>query len=76
MKKGEARWVITWHSGERWRFGQTVFEGSQIDEARLPSLVPYRDNEAFSADRAAALSKYLSATGWFQSVAVTPEFSR
>ena len=76
VKKGEARWVITWHSGERWRFGQTVFEGSQIDEDRLTSLVPYRNNEAFSADRAAALSKNLSATGWFQSVAVTPEFSR
>ena len=74
VKNASARWVIDWDSGERWRFGRTVFQGSQIEVARLNALQSFQSGDAFEAEKVADLSRRLSETGWFESVAVTPRF--
>ena len=76
VKKSSAKWVVVWNSGERWRFGKTSFSGSQIDEDMLQSLIAYEENEPFSAEKSAEFSRRLSQTGWFDSVALTPEFAK
>lgn len=74
IKRQKARWVIHWRSGPRWKFGATQFEGSQIREDYLRSLITYQEGEAFTAEQMAAFSKNLSQTGWFDAAAVRPRF--
>ena len=71
---GIAFWVIDYDAGPRYKFGKVTFHGSQIDDVNLQNLVPFDPGAPFSSDDLAKLNERLSATGWFNSVVVAPEF--
>lgn len=73
-ERGIAFWVIDYESGPRYKFGKVTYHGSQIDDVYLQNLVPFDPGAPFSSDDLAKLNERLSATGWFNSVVVAPEF--
>ncbi len=42
MARHEAFWDIDYNSGPRYRFGDVTFQGSQIRDAYLQNLVPFK----------------------------------
>lgn len=70
----QAFWDIDFDSGERYRFGKVIFQGAQIREDFLQNLVPFHEGQLYSADDLAELNRRLSATNWFNSVVVSPDF--
>jgi len=71
-----AFWDIDYDSGQRYRFGAVTFEGSQIREEYLQNLVPFHAGDYYQTKDLAELNRRLSATGWFNSVVVAPEFDK
>jgi len=71
----KAFWDIQFDSGDRYHFGQVNFQGSQIREEYLQNLVPFHQGDYYSSSDLAELNRRLSATGWFNSVVVAPDFS-
>ncbi|WP_130832030.1 autotransporter assembly complex protein TamA [[Erwinia] mediterraneensis] len=76
VERREAFWDIDYDSGPRYRFGDVSFQGSQIREEYLQNLVPFEKGEKYSSRELAELNRRLSATGWFNSVVVAPEFEQ
>ncbi|WP_199073469.1 MULTISPECIES: autotransporter assembly complex protein TamA [unclassified Erwinia] len=72
----EAFWNIDYDSGQRYRFGDVRFTGGQIDPRYLQNLVPFHHGDYYDSADLAELNRRLSATGWFNSVVVAPEFER
>ncbi|MFZ4833944.1 autotransporter assembly complex protein TamA [Rouxiella sp. Mn2063] len=70
----QAFWDIDFDSGQRYRFGKVLFDGSQIREDYLQNIVPFHQGEYYSSAQLAELNRRLSATGWFNSVVVSPDF--
>ncbi|MCE9881628.1 autotransporter assembly complex protein TamA, partial [Hafnia paralvei] len=67
---------IDFDSGKRYRFGDVTFEGSQIREEYLRNLVPFKQGEYYTSEELAEFSRRLSATNWFNSVVVSPDFKQ
>ncbi|PJC85779.1 hypothetical protein CSW98_12020 [Vibrio sp. HA2012] len=63
---------LHYSSGDRYHLGATRIEGSQIEESKVRSLIPYREGDVYRAATIARLSHNLSDSGWFSSVAVEP----
>ncbi|WP_428978765.1 autotransporter assembly complex protein TamA [Brenneria tiliae] len=76
QEERQAFWDIDFDSGERYRFGEVKFQGSQIRDDYLQNLVPFGDGEPYSSESLGELNRRLSATGWFNSVVVAPDFSQ
>ena len=76
LDRHQAFWDIDYDSGERYRFGPVTFEGSQIREEYLQNLVPFKQGDYYQSSDLAELNRRLSATGWFKSVVVAPEFEK
>ena len=76
LERHQAFWDIDYDSGERYRFGDVTFEGSQIREEYLQNLVPFKKGDDYNSRDLAELNRRLSATGWFNSVVVAPEFDK
>lgn len=76
LDRHQAFWDIDYDSGERYRFGHVSFEGSQIREEYLQNLVPFKEGDAYESKDLGELNRRLSATGWFNSVVVAPEFDK
>ncbi|HFK5653743.1 outer membrane protein assembly factor [Enterobacter cloacae subsp. cloacae] len=76
LDRHQAFWDIDYDSGERYRFGDVTFEGSQIREEYLQNLVPFKKGDYYQSRDLAELNRRLSATGWFNSVVVAPEFEK
>ncbi|MGV3344763.1 autotransporter assembly complex family protein [Enterobacteriaceae bacterium LUAb1] len=72
----EAFWDIDYDSGQRYRFGTVSFSGSQIREEYLQNLLPFAAGDNYSSRDLAELNRRLSATGWFKSVVVAPDFDK
>ncbi|MEI7213898.1 autotransporter assembly complex family protein [Pectobacterium versatile] len=72
----EAFWDIDFDSGERYRFGAIHFQGAQIRDDYLQNLVPFHEGDAYTSEDLGELNRRLSATGWFNSVVVSPDFER
>ena len=53
--------------------GPVDFSGSQIREPILQNLVPFKEGEPYFSDNIAELNRRLSASGWFNSIVVTPD---
>ncbi|ERK13936.1 putative protein YtfM precursor [Serratia fonticola AU-P3(3)] len=71
----KAFWDIDFDSGERYRFGKVIFKGSQIREDYLQNLLPFHQGDYYSSNDLAELNRRLSATNWFNSVVVSPDFT-
>ncbi|MBJ3593058.1 autotransporter assembly complex protein TamA [Salmonella enterica subsp. enterica serovar Saintpaul] len=76
LDRRQAFWDIDYNSGERYRFGHVTFEGSQIRDEYLQNLVPFKEGKEYESKDLAELNRRLSATGWFNSVVVAPEFDK
>lgn len=76
LDRHQAFWDIDYDSGERYRFGEVTFEGSQIREEYLQALVPFKRGDYYTSADLGELNRRLSATGWFNSVVVAPEFDK
>nr|WP_193345519.1 autotransporter assembly complex family protein [Erwinia tasmaniensis] len=76
VERREAFWDIDYDSGQRYRFGDVSFSGSQIRDEYLENLVPFKKGDDYSSRDLAELNRRLSATGWFNSVVVVPEFDK
>ncbi|MFG1173251.1 autotransporter assembly complex family protein [Erwiniaceae bacterium CAU 1747] len=76
VERREAFWDIDYDSGQRYRFGPVTFEGSQIREDYLQNLLPFKQGDYYTSRDLAELNRRLSATGWFNSVVVAPEFDK
>jgi len=76
VPRREAFWDIDYNSGDRYRFGDVSFEGSQIREEYLRNLIPFKKGDYYDSRSLAELNRRLSATGWFNSVVVAPQFSQ
>jgi translocation and assembly module TamA len=66
---------LHYSSGTRYHFGKTTITGSQIDEQKVLSLVPYEEGQAYLASDVGVLNQRLSNTEWFSSVYVGPDMS-
>lgn len=75
LEINKAFWDIDYDSGKRYQFGPVIFEGSQIREEYLLNLVPFRDGDKYDFRYLAELNRRLSATGWFNSAVVAPQFN-
>lgn len=67
-------WDIDFNSGERYYFGRVKFHGAQIRDDYLQNLVPFQAGDYYHSQDLAELNRRLSATGWFNSVVVVPDF--
>ncbi len=76
LGRHQAFWDIDYDSGERYRFGPVTFEGSQIRDEYLQNLLPFKEGDEYESKDLAELNRRLSATGWFNSVVVAPEFEK
>lgn len=72
----QAFWDIDYDSGERYRFGRVRFQGSQIREDYLRSLVPFHEGDHYRSEDLGELNRRLSSSGWFNSAVVSPDFSQ
>lgn len=64
---------IHYQSGQRYHFGATSIVGSQIEEARVQSLVPYQAGDPYQSILVGELNQNLSSSEWFSSISVEPE---
>lgn len=76
LDRHQAFWDIDYDSGQRYRFGAVTFEGSQIRDEYLQNLVPFHEGDYYQTQDLAELNRRLSATGWFNSVVIAPEFDK
>lgn len=76
LDRHQAFWDIDYDSGQRYRFGPVSFEGSQIQDRYLQNLIPFKEGDYYTSADLGELNRRLSATGWFNSVVVAPEFDK
>jgi len=64
---------LHYNSGKRYHFGPTTINGSQIEEDRVSSVIPFEEGDPYLASQVGALNQSLSNTEWFSSVYVEPD---
>ena len=69
-----ARWKLSFESGPQYKFGKITYTGSQIREEYLAGLQQVHEGDAYDYTDFADISRRLSETGWFASVAMHPDF--
>ena len=57
-------------SGNRYKFGEVSFNGSQIENERLYSMLPFAPEDDYLATKLGELNQSLAASGWFSSILV------
>ncbi|MDT3410516.1 UNVERIFIED_ORG: outer membrane translocation and assembly module TamA [Atlantibacter sp. SORGH_AS 304] len=65
LDRRQAFWDIDYDSGQRYRFGDVTFQGSQIRDEYLQNLIPFHEGDYYQTQDLAELNRRLSATGWF-----------
>lgn len=75
-QQASAYWDIAYDSGTRYKFGKVRFEGSQIDEAYLRSLIPFKEGQPYDFASYGELSQKLTETNWFGSVVMSMQFEK
>ncbi|TKI08572.1 autotransporter assembly complex protein TamA [Martelella alba] len=71
----QAFWNVDFDSGPRYRFGEIHFQGSQIRPDLLANIPSIKPGDPYDATDLAELNRQLSATNWFNSVVVSPDFA-
>jgi translocation and assembly module TamA len=62
---------IQFDSGPRYHFGTVEFEGSQIRDERLRSMLPFQPGDPYQSSQLGELNQHLAETNWFRSIDVT-----
>ncbi|WP_367680241.1 autotransporter assembly complex family protein [Candidatus Fukatsuia anoeciicola] len=76
QQRYQAFWDIDFNSRQRYRFGYLLFQGSQIRKDYLQNLMPFHEGDYYDSDDLAELNHRLIATNWFNSVIVSPNFTK
>ncbi len=71
--RNQAFVYIHYKSGPRYSFGATTILGSQIEEHRVQSLVPYKPGDPYQSIQVGELNQNLSSSEWFSSISVEPQ---
>jgi translocation and assembly module TamA len=66
---------LHYDSGQRYSFGVTTIKGSQIEEKRVRSIIPFKEGDPYLASQIGDLNQSLSNTEWFSSVYVEPDLN-
>ncbi|OHV12351.1 hypothetical protein BH688_04470 [Kushneria phosphatilytica] len=74
--QSSARIILVMDSGERYRFGQIRFEGSQIRDNRLRNMAPFKPGDYYDAGQLATYNQRLSSSNWFRGIGVQPRIDR
>ena len=64
---------LAWQAGQRYRYGQVHFEGSQFNEGFLDRYVPFKSGDYFSQNQLLELQQALNGADYFAVVNVVPE---
>lgn len=64
---------LHYNSGNRYHFGVTTINGSQIEEVRVRAIIPFKKGDPYLASQVGLLNQSLSNTEWFSSVYVEPD---
>ncbi len=64
---------LHWQVGERYRYGEVRFEGSQFRDGFLDRYVPFKRGDYFSQDQLLALQQALNGADYFSVVNVLPD---
>ena len=64
---------LTWEVGQRYRYGQVHFEGSQFNEGFLDRYVPFKSGDYFSQNQLLELQQALGGADYFAVVNVLPD---
>ncbi len=65
--------VLKWDVGARYRFGDVVFKGSQLDDGFLDRYVPWREGDFYSQTKLLRLQQQLIDADYFGIVDVMPD---
>ncbi|HEX5693164.1 MAG TPA: autotransporter assembly complex family protein [Arenimonas sp.] len=65
--------ALAWTSGERYRLGETTFEGHQFRPGLLEKLVPWQPGESYDQKELLALQKSLSELDYFSAIDITAD---
>lgn len=71
-ERARARIDLGWHTGPRYRFGATRFEGGHLRERLLQRYVPYDSGEPYRQEALLALQRALVDSDYFAQVQVEP----
>nr|WP_017026354.1 autotransporter assembly complex family protein [Vibrio rumoiensis] len=72
-KRNQALIHLHYKSGERYVFGATSIVGSQIEQKRVFSLLPYKEGDFYHSTTVGVLNQNLSSSEWFSTVSVEPD---
>jgi translocation and assembly module TamA len=64
---------LAWKVGQRYRFGQVHFEGSQFNDGFLDRYVPFKPGDYFVQDQLLQLQQALNGADYFDVVNVLPD---
>jgi translocation and assembly module TamA len=65
--------TLHYDSGVRFRYGDITINGSQIDEKRVRSLMPFEQGEPYLVSDIGEFNQRLSNTEWFSSILIQPQ---
>ena len=69
-------WNIDFNTGQRYKFGKVTFHNEKIRDDYLANIIPFKENEAYTAEQLSLFNRRLASTNWFNSVVVAPDFSK
>lgn len=72
-KQHAADVALAWDVGDRYRFGDVAFAGSQFDDAFLARYVPWKDEEYYSQAKLLELQQRLVDADYFAIAEVAPD---
>lgn len=66
---------IEFDSGKRYKYGDILITGSQINEAKVRSLAPFDEGDYYLVSQVGEFNQRLSSVGWFSSIFVGGDVS-
>ncbi|HJU40510.1 MAG TPA: autotransporter assembly complex family protein [Tahibacter sp.] len=64
---------LTWEPGQRYRVGDTIFEGAQFDDGFLDRYVPWKQGDFYTQEQLLSLQQRLTEADYFSMVDVNPD---
>lgn len=71
-----AKITLEWKAGQRYRFGETQFEGGQFPDSFLLPFVPWEAGDFYANEQLLKFQQRLSAAGYFALVQVRPDMDK
>jgi translocation and assembly module TamA len=67
--------LLRWNSGDRYRFGDTTFEGAQFPAVFLRRFRPWEDDEPYAQSQIEVMQQRLAAAGYFSGLEIEPRLA-